>query len=207
MLNKIFALGLVVSGLFYSGNAFAYRANHKTMSELRPVLGGDAYINQQIQYSEANSVLLGVDAKDSKNSLLQGYALRFAAGLEHKNMLQTGMYFSSNTANVRGGTHAELRTMEAGGEMKLVFSGPLANLCIGGGYGALQGNYRNGLEYASVSGTTYFGSAEIVYFLSSRLSFNMSANKAWTTHVVRGGTLSRITTEGLRAGAGFAIWL
>jgi hypothetical protein len=204
MLIKTISIALAFVTLALPSVAFAYRANHKSMTELRPVLGGDAYISQQLQYSEAQGVM---DGKAPKNAFLQGYTLRAGIGLEHNRLLQTGGYFASVTENLRGGNNAEFRTFELGAEAKLVFSGPLANLCIGGGYNASQGTYRNGLELGRVSGTGYFGVAEVVYFLSSRMSFTMSASKTWSNVFIRSESFSRIKTEGLRGGAGFSIWL
>jgi hypothetical protein len=204
MQNKKISIASIVVALAFPSVAFAYRANHKGMTELRPVLGGDAYVSQQVQYSESQGVMEG---KAPQNAMLQGYSLRAGIGLEHNRLVQTGGYFASVTENLRGGKNAEFRTFEVGAEAKLVFSGPLANLCIGGGYNASQGSYRNGLELSSVSGTGYFGVAEVVYFLSSRMSMNVSASKTWSNMFIRSENFSRIKTEGLRGGAGFSIWL
>ncbi len=204
MLKKIISLVCGVVVLAMPTNAFAFRANHKGMSELRPVLGGDAYFSQQVQYSQTQATLGG---KEGQNALLQGYALRAAVGLEHMHFLQTGVFFSSVTENMRTGSRAEFRSMEFGAEAKLVFTGPLANLCLGGGAVASQGSYRNGLEFGSTAGNGYFGVAEVVYFMSSRLSFNVSTSSHWMDQTVRGASFNSVTSQGLRGGAGFSIWL
>lgn len=206
MLNKFFAVAFGVLVLALPSEAFAFRANHKGMTEMRPLLGGDAYVSQQVQYSQTRTQLQG-SGDSIKTTLVQGYTLRAAVGFEHNRLLQTGVFFASNTDRMNGGTHAEFRSMEVGGEAKLVFTGPIANLCVGGGYSANQGSFRDGVEFATTSGTGYFGVAEVVYFISSRMSLNASFSSTWSQGYARGGSFNRMAGEGLRAGAGIAIWM
>jgi hypothetical protein len=198
---------LVLSTLIFlaPATALGFRASHQSMTQLRPIVGGDAYVAQQVQYSNTNARFS--NSKTSEGHLFQGYAFRAAAGIEHLHFLQTGMYYANVNETTRGGENAELRANEFGAEVRMVFTAPVVNLAVGGGVMASQGAYRSGNVYSPVSTNGYFASVEAIYFLSSRLSFNVSGANVWSKSVIRSNVMTQAQSQATRFGGGISIWL
>lgn len=198
---------LVLSALILlaPATALGFRARHQSLTQLRPLLGGDAYVAQQVQYSNTNSRF--ANGKTSEDHLFQGYAFRAAAGIEHLHFLQTGVYYANVNETTRAGQNAELRANEFGAEVRMVFTAPVVNLAVGGGAMASQGAFRSGSVYSPVSTNGYFASVEVIYFLSSRLSFNASGSNIWSKSVIRSNVMTESQSQATRFGGGISIWL
>jgi hypothetical protein len=205
MKNQVVKFLIATAMVLAPASALGFQARHQSMTQLRPLLGGDAYVSQQVQYTNSNSRF--ANGKDVANHLFQGNAFRASLGLEHLHFLQTGVYYANVNETTRGGDHAELRANEFGAEVKMVFTAPVVNLAVGGGFMASQGSYRSGNVFSPISSNGYFAAVEAVYFLSSRLSMNLSGGNYFSKSVIRNNSMTEAATQAMRVGGGICIWL